>query len=174
MSLSSIVHIYIPGWLPLKHGLLFFNHWAGGTLAALNCAKTSCTLVVLFPLSTGMKSWPSFHTCVFCVYFVQVSSPIGYMPLGYKVIPDNIRIKAMFYYRVIMEELSDRCGDHRWLMVSDTNLKPAPRTKRLSTTWLIIIANCLPSPLPPCYRNLLAKALQQQQPVISKKVGHHR
>ena len=28
--------------------------------------------------------------------------------LGYKVIPDNIRIKAMFYYSVIMEELSDR------------------------------------------------------------------
>ena len=28
--------------------------------------------------------------------------------LGYKVVPDNIRIKAMFYYSVIMEELSDR------------------------------------------------------------------
>jgi hypothetical protein len=28
--------------------------------------------------------------------------------LGYKVVPDNIRIKALFYYSVVMEELSDR------------------------------------------------------------------
>ena len=28
--------------------------------------------------------------------------------LGYKVVPDSIRLKAIFYYRVVMEELSDR------------------------------------------------------------------
>lgn len=28
--------------------------------------------------------------------------------MGYKVVPENLRIQALFYYRVIMEELSDR------------------------------------------------------------------
>ncbi|MDH0032895.1 MULTISPECIES: preprotein translocase subunit SecA [unclassified Acinetobacter] len=90
--------------------------------------------------------------------------------LGYKVIPDNIRIKAMFYYRVIMEELSDRVvitvidGIRHELETSSTHKKIihdlVDHHRELFT---ITLASML--------QESLAKALQQQQPVITQKVG---
>lgn len=90
--------------------------------------------------------------------------------LGYKVIPDNIRIKAMFYYRVIMEELSDRVvitvidGIRHELETSSTHKKIihdlVDHHRELFT---ITLSSML--------QESLAKALQQQQPVITQKVG---
>ena len=90
--------------------------------------------------------------------------------LGYKVIPDNIRIKAMFYYSVIMEELSDRVvitvidGIRHELETSSTHKKIihdlVDHHRELFT---ITLASML--------EESLAKALQQQQPVITQKVG---
>lgn len=90
--------------------------------------------------------------------------------LGYKVIPDNIRIKAMFYYSVIMEELSDRVvitvidGIRHELETSSTHKKIihdlVDHHRELFT---ITLASML--------QESLTKALQQQQPVITQKVG---
>jgi hypothetical protein len=90
--------------------------------------------------------------------------------LGYKVIPDNIRIKAMFYYSVIMEELSDRVvitvidGIRHELETSSTHKKIihdlVDHHRELFT---ITLSSML--------EESLAKALQQQQPVITQKVG---
>lgn len=90
--------------------------------------------------------------------------------LGYKVIPDNIRIKAMFYYSVIMEELSDRVvitvidGIRHELETSSTHKKIihdlVDHHRELFT---ITLSSML--------QESLAKALQQQQPVITQKVG---
>ena len=90
--------------------------------------------------------------------------------LGYKVIPDNIRIKAMFYYSVIMEELSDRVvitvidGIRHELETSSTHKKIihdlVDHHRELFT---ITLSSML--------QESLAKALQQQQPVVTQKVG---
>ena len=90
--------------------------------------------------------------------------------LGYKVIPDNIRIKAMFYYSVIMEELSDRVvitvidGIRHELETSSTHKKIihdlVDHHRQLFTVTLTSML-----------QESLATALQQQQPAITQKVG---
>ncbi|KXO73412.1 preprotein translocase subunit SecA [Acinetobacter venetianus] len=90
--------------------------------------------------------------------------------LGYKVVPDNLRIKALFYYRVVMEELSDRVvitvidGIRHELDTSSSHKKIihdlVDHHRQLFT---ITLASML--------QESLAVALQQQEPAIKQKVG---
>lgn len=90
--------------------------------------------------------------------------------LGYKVVPDNLRIKALFYYRVVMEELSDRVvitvidGVRHELDTSSSHKKIihdlVDHHRQLFT---VTLASML--------QESLAVALQQQEPAIKQKVG---
>lgn len=90
--------------------------------------------------------------------------------LGYKVVPDNLRIKALFYYRVVMEELSDRVvitvidGVRHELDTSSSHKKIihdlVDHHRQLFT---VTLASML--------QESLAVALQQQEPAIRQKVG---
>ena len=90
--------------------------------------------------------------------------------LGYKVVPDNLRIKALFYYRVVMEELSDRVvitvidGIRHELDTSSSHKKIihdlVDHHRQLFT---VTLASML--------QESLAVALQQQEPAIKQKVG---
>lgn len=90
--------------------------------------------------------------------------------LGYKVVPDNIRLKALFYYRVVMEELSDRVvisvidGVRQELETSSSHKKIihdlVDHHRQLFTVTLSSLL-----------QESLARTLQQQQPFITQKVG---
>lgn len=90
--------------------------------------------------------------------------------LGYKVVPDNIRIKALFYYSVVMEELSDRVvitvidGVRQELETSSSHKdiihELVDHHRQLFTVALSSIL-----------QESLAKTLQAQQPIITQKVG---
>lgn len=90
--------------------------------------------------------------------------------LGYKVVPDNIRIKALFYYSVVMEELSDRVvitvvdGVRQELETSSSHKdiihELVDHHRQLFT---IALSSVL--------QESLAKTLQAQQPIITQKVG---
>ena len=90
--------------------------------------------------------------------------------LGYKVVPDNIRIKALFYYSVVMEELSDRVvitvidGVRQELETSSSHKdiihELVDHHRQLFTVALSSVL-----------QESLAKTLQAQQPIITQKVG---
>ena len=90
--------------------------------------------------------------------------------MGYQIFPKSWQNKALFYYRVVMEELSDRVvitvidGIRHELETSSTHKKIihdlVDHHRELFT---ITLASML--------EESLAKALQQQQPVITQKVG---
>lgn len=90
--------------------------------------------------------------------------------LGYKVVPDNIRIKALFYYSVVMEELSDR--------VVITVIDGVRQELETSSSHKDIIHDLVDHhrqlftvALSSLLQESLAKTLQAQQPIITQKVG---
>jgi hypothetical protein len=90
--------------------------------------------------------------------------------LGYKVVPDNIRIKALFYYSVVMEELSDR--------VVITVIDGVRQELETSSSHKDIIHDLVDHhrqlftvALSSILQESLAKTLQAQQPIITQKVG---
>ncbi|MFW2058063.1 preprotein translocase subunit SecA [Acinetobacter haemolyticus] len=90
--------------------------------------------------------------------------------MGYQVIPEKIQRTLLFYYRVVMEELSDRVV----LTVLDgvkhelkTNNSHQNAIHNLVDHHRQLFVTTLSSLL----QESLATALQQQQPVITKKVG---
>lgn len=91
--------------------------------------------------------------------------------LGYKVIPDSIRLKAIFYYRVVMEELSDRVV----ITVIDGikhELDTSSSHKKIIHDLVDHHRQLFTVTLSSMLQESLAKALQQQQPIITQKVGH--
>ena len=90
--------------------------------------------------------------------------------LGYKVVPDNIRIKAAFYYSVIMEELSDRVV----ISVIDgvrQELETSSSHKKIIHDLVDHHRQLFTVALSSLLQESLAKTLQEQQPMITKKVG---
>ncbi|MFM6905803.1 MAG: preprotein translocase subunit SecA [Acinetobacter tjernbergiae] len=90
--------------------------------------------------------------------------------LGYKVVPDNVRIKATFYYSVIMEELSDRVV----ITVIDgvrQELETSSSHKKIIHDLVDHHRQLFTVALSSLLQESLAKTLQEQQPVITKKVG---
>ena len=90
--------------------------------------------------------------------------------LGYKVVPDNIRIKAAFYYSVIMEELSDRVV----ISVIDgvrQELETSTSHKKIIHDLVDHHRQLFTVALSSLLQESLAKTLQEQQPMITKKVG---
>ncbi|RLZ06801.1 preprotein translocase subunit SecA [Acinetobacter sp. 2JN-4] len=90
--------------------------------------------------------------------------------MGYQVIPDKIQRTLLFYYRVVMEELSDRVV----LTVLDglkhelkTNSSHQQTIHNLVDHHRQLFVTTLSSLL----QESLATALQQQQPAITQKVG---
>ena len=90
--------------------------------------------------------------------------------LGYQVVPENLQTKAVFYYRVIMEELSDR--------VIVTALDGVRHELQTSSSHKQIIHDLVDHhrqlftvTLSSLLQESLAQALQQQQPIITQKVG---
>lgn len=91
--------------------------------------------------------------------------------LGYKVVPDSIRLKAIFYYRVVMEELSDRVV----ITVIDGikhELDTSSSHKKIIHDLVDHHRQLFTVTLSSMLQESLAKALQQQQPIITQKVGH--
>lgn len=91
--------------------------------------------------------------------------------LGYKVVPDSIRLKAIFYYRVVMEELSDRVV----ITVIDGikhELDTSSSHKKIIHDLVDHHRQLFTVTLSSMLQESLAKALQQQQPTITQKVGH--
>ena len=90
--------------------------------------------------------------------------------IGYKVVPDNIRIKAAFYYSVIMEELSDRVV----ISVIDgvrQELETSSSHKKIIHDLVDHHRQLFTVALSSLLQESLAKTLQEQQPMITKKVG---
>ncbi|MGA6136474.1 preprotein translocase subunit SecA [Acinetobacter dispersus] len=90
--------------------------------------------------------------------------------LGYKVVPDGIRVKALFYYRVVMEELSDRVV----ITVIDGirhELETSSSHKKIIHDLVDHHRQLFTVTLSSMLQESLATALQQQQPVITQKVG---
>ncbi|MBH2002030.1 MAG: preprotein translocase subunit SecA [Moraxellaceae bacterium] len=90
--------------------------------------------------------------------------------LGYKVVPDNVRIKAAFYYSVIMEELSDRVV----ISVIDgvrQELETSSSHKKIIHDLVDHHRQLFTVALSSLLQESLAKTLQEQQPMITKKVG---
>ena len=90
--------------------------------------------------------------------------------LGYQVFPKNLQDKAIFYYRVIMEELSDR--------VIVTALDSIRYELQTSSSHKQIIHDLVDHhrqlftvTLSSLLQESLARGLQQQQPIITQKVG---
>lgn len=91
--------------------------------------------------------------------------------LGYKVVPDSIRLKAIFYYRVVMEEISDRVV----ITVIDGikhELDTSSSHKKIIHDLVDHHRQLFTVTLSSMLQESLAKALQQQQPIITQKVGH--
>ncbi|MCH7309252.1 preprotein translocase subunit SecA [Acinetobacter sp. NIPH 1852] len=90
--------------------------------------------------------------------------------MGYQVIPEKIQRTLLFYYRVVMEELSDRVvltvldGLKRELQTNSSHQKTihnlVDHHRQLFVTTLSSLL-----------QESLATALQQQQPAITQKVG---
>ena len=90
--------------------------------------------------------------------------------LGYKVVPDNIRIKAAFYYSVIMEELSDRVV----ISVIDgvrQELETSSSHKKIIHDLVDHHRQLFTVALSSLLQESLAKTLQEQQPMITKKLA---
>lgn len=90
--------------------------------------------------------------------------------LGYQIIPESLRLKAIFYYNVVMEELSDRVvvtvldGVKQELETSSSHKKIIhDLVDHHRQMFTVTLASML--------QESLAKTLQQQQPAITQKVG---
>lgn len=90
--------------------------------------------------------------------------------LGYPIVPEKIRIRAIFYYRVVMEELSDRVvitvidGIKQELETSSSHKKIIHDLVDHHRQMFTVTLSCL-------LQESLAKALREQQPMIMEKVG---
>lgn len=90
--------------------------------------------------------------------------------MGFKVVPDNIRRKLVFYYRVIMEELSDRVV----LTVLDGvkyELTTSSSHKKIIHDLVDHHRQLFTVTLAELLQESLAKGLREQQPIIADYVG---
>lgn len=90
--------------------------------------------------------------------------------LGYQVVPANIQNKALFYYRVVMEELSDRVV----ITVLDGvkyELETSSSHKKIIHDLVDHHRQLFTVTLSSLLQESLASALQQQRPAITKNVG---
>ena len=90
--------------------------------------------------------------------------------LGYQVVPEYLRVKGMFYYRVVMEELSDRVV----LTVLDGvrhELDTSSSHKQIIHDLVDHHRQQFTLTLASILQESLATALQEQQPIIRQNVG---